>query len=411
MSCCEASVAAAALAIDFDSFVALSRQTRSTLIWSAKAHSIPYPFSSRFHLVRYLHLPILQNLHSSALPSFSSTHHLETYSLSQSVSHQGIYSYPVVTKSMELVNNASGASPCSKPITLVTQQQLTLIQQRPILIHHQHCQSLDFHSAFASSSLLEPELTLPLYQHPPLHDLSSIPLQHSNLYKPSDKLSMDGTSALHLPGDTASRDSEFPTTSLGEITAQETETSDLAYSIKDYDVRVLLDSRCHITDVVQTKSPSEVVAIIQEFYDAKRQLDHMTIKGRYSASECRRMCRAIRLYQIYHNAKVRSLPSTLDISHLSTRQINKLRSAMEYDQKAGEATWVLFEKQRQMHSYLTAWEKLVTIFVERFVLDEEDESVVQASRVKIAKARHRLKDLATRVVNARGKAMSRGRGG
>jgi hypothetical protein len=52
-------------------------------------------------------------------------------------------------------------------------------------------------------------------------------------------------------------------------------TSELEYIIKDYDVRVFLYSLYHITDVIQTKSPGEVVAIVEEFCDAKKQLDRM----------------------------------------------------------------------------------------------------------------------------------------
>jgi hypothetical protein len=146
---------------------------------------------------------------------------------------------------------------------------------------------------------------------------------------------------------------------------------------------------------------------LQEFFDAKKYLDQMKIKGRYSASECRRMCRKIRKFQIRYNISVKLLPSTLDTSQLSTRQSDRLGSAMEYDKMAGEATWVLFGKQKQMHNYLTALEKLVTITAEHFVMNEQEESDGQAIRVWIAKARYNLRDLATQVVNARAKIVSR----
>jgi hypothetical protein len=218
---------------------------------------------------------------------------------------------------------------------------------------------------------------------------------------------MDDSSNLQLSDGTTPAQSGSPATSHSEVTPQEMATLDLTYIIKGYDVPLSLYSPCHNADVTQIKSPSEVVAILREFFDAKKHLDQMKIRGRYSSFECRITCREIRIYQTYYNASIGSLPSTLDTCQLSTSQIDKLGSAMEYDKKAGEATWVLFEKQKQMHNYLTALEKLVTITAEHLVMNEQEESDVQAIRVWIAEARCHLRDLATQVVNARAMSMSR----
>lgn len=207
--------------------------------------------------------------------------------------------------------------------------------------------------------------------------------------------------------DDASETSRSSGDDLAQDKTEEMAALDLVTRIKDYKVQLIPDFPRHLADRVQNKTPSEINAILQELHDAKKQFREMAVESRDSIADCESLFKLMRQYQVFYRIRIRSVPSTLDSGQLSTEQLDRLRFAMKYDRKAGEAVWALYETQKQLCDLCYLCEYITTFRMQHFVRKDEDTLRIQSRQRKLARARGRLRRMSAKVIQARRSIMAK----
>jgi len=148
---------------------------------------------------------------------------------------------------------------------------------------------------------------------------------------------------------------------------------------------------------MQSKTPDEIEAILKQWYGLEEQYNQTTYEKSRFFTECYRLRRKICHHQAWCNGYLRWLPSIIERDDLPT-QLQELDAAMSHDQKAGEATWTLYETQKKLIRSCNAFEELITFRMEYFVLTKGDHDEIQLGMLTLASARHFLRALGPGVV-------------
>jgi hypothetical protein len=156
---------------------------------------------------------------------------------------------------------------------------------------------------------------------------------------------------------------------------------------------------------MQNKTPNEIAAISEEWREVEEE--HHQTKGQMQQliARCKSLFREIIRSYYFHATCAARLPKTLDSTQLSTDQLRVLDFMSVKDQKAGRATWTLYETQKKMVDACNAFERFNTFRIDRFVLDEADMQGTQEGMVSLAATRRSIRELGPRLVNARKQLM------
>jgi hypothetical protein len=156
---------------------------------------------------------------------------------------------------------------------------------------------------------------------------------------------------------------------------------------------------------MQNKTPNEAAAILKKWHEIKKQYNQITADIQRLKTECERLRWKIHERQFWYSMCLMSTPPTSDLAHITTGQLNSLEQAFIEDQKAGEATWALYETQKKMIESCNAFEEVLTFRVEHFILDHADEQEIEEEMVSLSATRRYIRELGPRVVNGRKRVM------
>jgi hypothetical protein len=161
------------------------------------------------------------------------------------------------------------------------------------------------------------------------------------------------------------------------------------------------------TDKMQQKTPDEVAAILKQWRKLKDRYHEKAAEQEDLNAECDRLCKTIRSHQRKYAARLKKFAPSIDLDRLSIGELNLRSQAMEYDKKAGEATWALYKTQKKLRDIYQALEELQTFHIEHLVMDKAGEATVQKAHSTIAAYSDYLRDLGPYVVEEREVIMSR----
>jgi hypothetical protein len=213
---------------------------------------------------------------------------------------------------------------------------------------------------------------------------------------------MDDISDPTSSGETTSGDPTTSPASPSEGAAKETMPSNSAPRIKDSEVRILFYFANYITNQVQNKTSEEIAAILRQWHEVKERYNQTKFEDddQYTP-ECARVFGEYGRHQTQHAVRVALLPYTIDSSQTSTAQLDILNQAIFYDQKAGMATWTLYEAQKKAAKCRNAFEELCTFCLEHFILDEVEEQELREEIISLASSRRSLREMGPRIVTLR----------
>ena len=139
----------------------------------------------------------------------------------------------------------------------------------------------------------------------------------------------------------------------------------------------------------------------------KQQFRRIVAETRGSIAECQQLCKLMRLYQVFYRIRIKSVPSTLDLSQLYPEQVYSLSLAMEYDKKAGEAAWALYETQKKLCDLYDFCESSTAFLKQHFVRKDKIGVQDPSEELIFARARSSLRRLGPRLVQARRRIMAK----
>ncbi|KEQ62425.1 uncharacterized protein M437DRAFT_66293 [Aureobasidium melanogenum CBS 110374] len=182
-------------------------------------------------------------------------------------------------------------------------------------------------------------------------------------------------------------DSESSSVTSDEAEAQENENSRLARSFKNY----------------WSKSPEDVADILRQWKEVKKEYTQKKAEYIRLRPKYRRLCRKMISYQANYIVNIKRIPSTIDLGQLSADQLELLRRALDQENKAGEATWKVYEIQKKMCAAYDAAEELIIFREEHFILQESEQQYLDKGKTAIASRRSECRKVGLKFMRLRGK--------
>ncbi|KAG9559399.1 hypothetical protein KCU71_g5982, partial [Aureobasidium melanogenum] len=159
-------------------------------------------------------------------------------------------------------------------------------------------------------------------------------------------------------------DSLGSSVTTSEVAAQETGQSRFVQSLKNY----------------QSKSPEEVAAILKQWQEIEEECAKNIVDVEQLIPKVDRIRLSMFSHLAYYALRIKNLPSTKDLDQLSSEQLQSFHQALDHGQKAGEATWELYNMQKKMSASENALEKYIAFREEYFVLEQSEQQHLQAQR-------------------------------
>ncbi|KAH0035113.1 hypothetical protein KCU78_g2107, partial [Aureobasidium melanogenum] len=174
-----------------------------------------------------------------------------------------------------------------------------------------------------------------------------------------------------------------------EVAAQENGQLRLAQSLKNY----------------QSKSSEEVAAILQQWKEVKEEYRQNKVDFKQFVPELTLVRKTISFHQACYVVRTKNLPSTIDLGQLSAEQLQSFHEALDHDNKAGEATWKLYDMHKKMTASENAFEKLIAFREEHFVLEEPEQQLFDERKTSIADGRLYIRETAHALMKIREKCL------
>ncbi|KAG9699299.1 hypothetical protein KCU95_g5409, partial [Aureobasidium melanogenum] len=139
--------------------------------------------------------------------------------------------------------------------------------------------------------------------------------------------------------------------------------------------------------MVQSKSPEELAAISQQWDELEEECTKNLVDLDQFIHEITRLRQAIFFHYAIYAVKIKNLPSTVDLGQFSAEQLQSFHQALEHEQKAGEATWQLYEGQNKVNTCQDTLKKFIAFREEYFVLEASEQQQLDQGKTAIAVGR------------------------
>ncbi|KAG9758011.1 hypothetical protein KCU73_g4120, partial [Aureobasidium melanogenum] len=201
---------------------------------------------------------------------------------------------------------------------------------------------------------------------------------------------MDSANNLPQTEDSTMNGSGSSSVIRSEVAAQENGQSRFVQSLKNY----------------QSKSPEEIAAILEQWQEIEEECAKNTVDVEQLMPEIDR----IRLSMFSHLAsyamRIRVLPSTNDLGQLSSEQLQLFHQALDHEQKAGEATWELYDMQKKISASENALEKYIAFRERYFVLEQSEQQHLDQGKNALVIGRFHGRETGLVLIEAREKILN-----
>ncbi|KAH0360232.1 hypothetical protein KCU65_g9518, partial [Aureobasidium melanogenum] len=182
---------------------------------------------------------------------------------------------------------------------------------------------------------------------------------------------MDDANDLSQSEDSTIDDSDTSSVASNEDTTQQVKWLYLAQSLKNY----------------QIKSPEELAAILQQWNDLENECTDGVVNLDRYIHEITLLREVVFFHYAVYAVKIKNLPSTVNLGQFSAQQLHSYNQALEHEQKAGKATWELYEVQKKVDRCQNALEKFIAFREEHFIIKDLEQQRLDQGKDAIAVGR------------------------
>ncbi|KAG9603530.1 hypothetical protein KCU77_g1782, partial [Aureobasidium melanogenum] len=184
-------------------------------------------------------------------------------------------------------------------------------------------------------------------------------------------------------------DSLGSSVTTSEVAAQETGQSRFVQSLKNY----------------QSKSPEEIAAILKQWQEIEEECAKNIVDVEQLIPKVDRIRLSMFSHLAYYALRIKNLPSTKDLDQLSSEQLQSFHQALDHGQKAGEATWELYNMQKKMSASENALEKYIAFREEYFVLEQSEQQHLDQGKNALVIGRFHSRETGLVLIEAREKTL------
>ncbi|KAH0358005.1 hypothetical protein KCU83_g647, partial [Aureobasidium melanogenum] len=127
------------------------------------------------------------------------------------------------------------------------------------------------------------------------------------------------------------------------------------------------------TDRFQSKSPEGIAAILKQWQEIEEECAKNIVDVEQLIPKVDRIRLSMLSHLAYYALRIKNLPSTKDLGQLSSEQLQSFHQALDHEQKAGEATWELYNMQKKINASENALEKYIAFREQYFVLEQSEQ--------------------------------------